>query len=68
MRSSARRWRNSPTTPQVLLASLEYQTDPSKRLEILEALKRADPDNGLADCLSARVLFDLGKNDEALAA
>jgi hypothetical protein len=57
-----------PHDPQVLLAFLESQTDPSKRLEILETLKFADPDNGLADCLSACVLFDLGKNDEAVAA
>lgn len=58
-----------PHDPQVLLASLEiFQNDPTKRLEILESLKRSDPDNSLADCLAARVLFDLGKNDEALAA
>jgi hypothetical protein len=57
-----------PHDPQVLLASLQLQHDSSKRLKILESLKRADPDNRLADCLSARLLFDLGKNDEALAA
>lgn len=57
-----------PNNPQVLLASLQLFGDPAKRLEMLEKLKRADPDNGLADCLSARSLFDLGKNDEAFAA
>lgn len=56
-----------PNNPQVLLASLQLFGDPAKRLEMLEKLKLADPDNGLADCLSARSLFDLGKNDEAFA-
>lgn len=53
--------------PQVLLASLQLFSDPATRLEILDSLKRADPENGIADCLSARALFDLGKNNEAVA-
>ena len=53
---------------QVILACLRLIDDPAKRLQILESLKQSDPDNGLADVLSARALFDLGKNDEALAA
>ncbi len=58
-----------PHNPQVLLASLVWFTrEPAKRLEGLESLKRADPDNGIADGLAARTLFDFGKNDEALAA
>lgn len=57
-----------PYDPQVLLASLRLVVDPAKRLEILESLKRSDPENGIVDCLSARALLDLGKNEEALAA
>lgn len=57
-----------PTDPQVLLASLRIGGDPASRLEILKSLELADPENRLADCLSARILFDLGKEDEALAA
>jgi hypothetical protein len=53
---------------QVILTCLRLIDDPAKRLEILKSLKHADPDNGIADVLSARALFDLGKNDEALAA
>jgi tetratricopeptide (TPR) repeat protein len=57
-----------PNNPQVQLASLRMFADPAKRLEILESLKLTDPENGIVDCLSARALFDLGKNDEAVAA
>jgi tetratricopeptide (TPR) repeat protein len=57
-----------PHDTQVLLASLRLVGDPAKRLEILESLKQSDPDNGIVDALSARALFDLGKNDEALTA
>jgi hypothetical protein len=53
---------------QVILTCLRLVDDPAKRLEILESLKQSDPDNGIAGVLSARALFDLGKNDEALAA
>lgn len=56
-----------PNNPQVQLASLRLFADPAKRLEILESLKLSDPENGLVDCLSARALFDLGKNEEAIA-
>jgi hypothetical protein len=41
--------------------------DPLKRLEILESLKRSDPENGMADCLTAYTLLDLGRGGEALA-
>jgi hypothetical protein len=57
-----------PHDTQVHLASLQLVSDPKKRLQILESLKRSDPENAIADVLSARALFDLGKNDEALAA
>ncbi len=57
-----------PYDTQVLLASIGRVGDPAKRLEILESLKHTDPENGIVDALSARALFDLGKNDEALAA
>jgi hypothetical protein len=55
-----------PDNPQVLLASLPHAEDPTKQLEILTKLRRVDPANGLGDCLSARTLFELGKNDEAM--
>jgi hypothetical protein len=57
-----------PHDTQVLLGSLRLVTDPAKRLQILKSLKQSDPDNAIADVLSARALFDLGKNEEALAA
>lgn len=56
-----------PNDPEVLVTALELPNIPTKRLEILLKLKRVDPDNSIANCLSARILFDLGKNDEALA-
>lgn len=56
-----------PDDPQVLLTSLQLRNEPTKRLEILANLKRVDPDNSMADCLSARILFDLGKSDEAIS-
>lgn len=58
---------NFPNHPQVLLCALHLDRDPAKRLALLEAFKRADPENGIGNCLAARALFDLGKNDEALA-
>ena len=58
---------NFPNHPQVLLVALRLASDPAKRLELLESFKQADPGNGLGNCLAARALFDLGKNDEALA-
>ncbi|MES2922844.1 MAG: hypothetical protein V4819_14920 [Verrucomicrobiota bacterium] len=57
-----------PHDTQVLLASIGRVGDPAKRLEFLESLKHSDPENGIVDALSARAFFDLGKNDEALAA
>lgn len=56
-----------PNDPEVLVAALELPGTPAKRLEILSDLKRADPGNSIANCLSARIFFDLGNNDEALA-
>lgn len=57
-----------PNDPQVQFASFWLFSEPEKRLEILETLKLTDPENGIVDCLSAKYLFDLGKNDEAFAA
>jgi hypothetical protein len=34
---------------------------------LIESFKRADPDNGIANCLAARALFDLGKDEEAIS-
>ncbi|MES2440550.1 MAG: hypothetical protein V4584_15900 [Verrucomicrobiota bacterium] len=56
-----------PNNPQVLFTALQLSEDPAKRLSLLESLKRADPDNGVANCLAARCLINLGKNDEAVA-
>ncbi len=56
-----------PNSPQVLLCALRITQDPAQRLEALEAFKRADPGNGIGNCLAARALLDLGRNDEALA-
>ena len=58
-----------PDNPQVQLTFLaRLVPDPAERLEILESLKHTDPKNGMVDGLLARALFDLGRNDEALAA
>ncbi|MEO7100316.1 MAG: hypothetical protein ABI162_13210 [Luteolibacter sp.] len=56
-----------PNNPQVLFCALQLSSDPAKRLEMLESFKRADPGNGIGNCLAAGALFDLGKNDEAFA-
>lgn len=57
----------SPDDPEVLVTWLALPNTPEKRLEILATLKRVDPDNSIANCLSARILLDLGNNDGALA-
>ena len=56
-----------PNNPQVLFYALRLSSDPTKRLELLDSLKRNDPGNGIGNCLAAKALFDLGKNDEAIA-
>ncbi len=58
---------NFPNHPQVLLCALQLDPDPAKRLELLESFKLTDPGNGIGNCLAAKALFDLGKNDEAFA-
>ncbi|GAA5130004.1 hypothetical protein JIN84_04090 [Luteolibacter yonseiensis] len=58
-----------PNDPQVLLTSLLITSGlPEKQLETLAKLKLTDPGNGLGDCLAARALFELGKQEEAMAA
>lgn len=59
--------RKYPNDPQVLLTSLRLSSDPAVNLKTLEALKLADPGNGIGNCLAAGALFDLGRADEALA-
>ncbi len=56
-----------PNNPQVLFSALRLSSDPTKCLALLESFKRADPGNGIGNCLAAKTLFDLGRNDEALA-
>jgi hypothetical protein len=56
-----------PKDPQLLLASAHLEDDPAKRLEIYDRMRGEDPGNGLVDLVSAKALFDLGKNEEALA-
>lgn len=56
-----------PNDPQVLFSALQLFKDPAKQLELLESFKRADPGNGIANCLTARTLMDLGKDEEAVA-
>lgn len=55
-----------PNHPQVLFSALQVSEDPAKRLELLESFKRADPDNGIGNCLAARTLIDLGRDEEAI--
>jgi tetratricopeptide (TPR) repeat protein len=55
-----------PQEPQVLLEAARRK-DAATALELLQRLKKEDPENGLADFLSARSLFDMGRNEEALA-
>jgi hypothetical protein len=56
-----------PNDPQTLSTALRLERDPGKRLEMIEAFKRADPDNAMANCLAARALLGLGRKDEAAA-
>ncbi len=56
-----------PNDPQVLLIIARNENDPAKRLTIYDQMKSVDAGNGLPDLMAAKALFDLGKNDEALA-
>jgi hypothetical protein len=56
-----------PNDPQVIFTALQLSEDSTKRLDLLESFKRADPGNAAGHCLAARALFDLGRNDEAFA-
>ncbi|MEO5917487.1 MAG: hypothetical protein ABIS50_24880 [Luteolibacter sp.] len=56
-----------PHNPQVLLEAARMGNDPAKRLEILDRMRSEAPGNGLVDLMSAKALFDLGKDEEAFA-
>lgn len=56
-----------PNDPQTLSTALRLEHDPGKRLEMIEAFKRAAPDNAMGNCLAARALLDLGRKDAAAA-
>lgn len=57
--------KKSPNDPEVLLCALQISGKPEERLELIESFKRNDPDNGLGNCLAARVLMDQGRDQEA---
>lgn len=56
-----------PNDPRVLVASAVLDDDPSARRERLDRLKAVDPDNALANYLSARDHLKAGRVDEARA-
>jgi len=56
-----------PDDPRTVLAALPLEKDPDRRLEMVEAFKRAEPGNAMGNCLAARALLDMGRKDEALA-
>lgn len=55
-----------PHDPQVFLESARQSKDTARQLEILASLKIQDPGNGLVDFMSAKALFDMGRDEEAL--
>lgn len=55
-----------PNDPHVLLSASQIEHDPAKRLELLTALRRNDPDNAMGGYLTSIALFDLGRADEAV--
>lgn len=56
-----------PNDPQVLIAASVFDDDPQARRERLDRLKAADPENALANYLSARDHLKAGRFEEALA-
>jgi RNA polymerase sigma factor (sigma-70 family) len=56
-----------PDDPQVAFeAAMKKETTPDERRHWLEALKKSDPDNALANYLSARDYFKSGQTDQAV--
>lgn len=56
-----------PNDPRVLVAASVFDDDPQARRERLDRLKAIDPENALANYLSARDHLQAGRVDEALA-
>jgi hypothetical protein len=55
-----------PNDPRVLLSALGLKDGPEAKRERLDRLKAAEPDNALADYLSARDHFQQGRPEEGL--
>lgn len=56
-----------PNDPRVLQAAVALDDGPAARRELLDRFQAHDPDNALADYLSARDHFKAGRAEEALA-
>ena len=54
-----------PTDPAVALTALSKSESPEERRQWLDTLKRAAPDNALADYLSANDYLKAGRSDDA---
>jgi hypothetical protein len=57
----------APNDPEVLLCALRISQKPEDRLKLIESFKQNDPGNGLGNCLAARALLDMGRDQEAIA-
>lgn len=57
----------APNDPEVLLCALRLSSQPEERLKLIEDFKRNAPGNGIGNCLAARALMDLGRDQEAIA-
>lgn len=58
---------NFPNDPRVLLATAQSEKSPEVQRDRLDRLKAADPENAIADYLSARNHLKEGRIEEALA-
>ena len=56
-----------PNDPRVLQAAVALDDGPAARRELLDRYQASDPDNALADYLSARDHFKAGRAEQALA-
>ena len=57
-----------PNDPRAIIESLAYEKDPEVRRQRLERFRAVDPDNPLADYLSASTEFAAGRIEEGIQA
>ena len=59
-------WEKYPNDPSVAFTALSRSDSPEERRQCLDALKRAAPDNALAEYLSANDYLNAGRADDAV--